>query len=286
MIRFVRPLAVAAVCAAAYGATGPGRPPRGLPFGPWHLTDDQFHWPYSGTVRGPHPTDVITTLEAARRAGFRVVFRLARGRKRSSNPDGSFNLALWKREVDRFRGVDFAPYVADGTLLGHFLFDEPHDPTNWNGRPVPYAVIESTAAYSKSLWPTLPTVIGAPPTFLSGGMPWVNLDFAETQYRPKKGEVGLWLSREVAAARQARLGVLLSINVLAGGDRNEPLTAEQLRAAGLALAPAPDACALFMWKYDKDDPSYFARADVRAAVDTIARVAAARTPAPCARGRP
>jgi hypothetical protein len=284
-MRFVRSIIVAALC-AAQAPTPPAAAERGLPFGPWHLPDDQFRAPFTGTVRGPRPNDVLATLEAARRARFHVVLRLVRGRKGFSNPDGSFNLALWQREVDRFRGIDFAPYVRDGTLLGHFLFDEPHDPTNWNGRPVPYAVIESAAVYSKRLWPTLPTGVGAPAAFLKAGGPWPDLDFTETQYRPKKGDLVRWQAEEVAAAREAALGLVLSINVLDGNGRGAPLSGDQLRAIGLALAGEPAACALLMWKYDKDDPSYFARSDVRAAVDTIARAAAARGAPPCARRPP
>lgn len=277
-------LAASIVCAAAVvGARTPSREPRGLPFGPWHLPDDSFHTPFSGALRGAHPNDVIATLEAARSAGFRVIVRLDRGRKRFRNPDGSFNLALWKKEIDRYRGLDFAPYVKDGTLLGHFLFDEPDDPTNWNGRPVPYAVIESTAAYSKRLWPTLPTGVGASAVFLQAGGRWADLDFTETQYRPKKGDVRQWRATQVAAARAAHLGLVLSINVLDGNGRGRPLSGAQLRRFGLVLADEPSACGLFMWKYDKHDPRYFQRQDVRAAVADIGRVAAGRRADPCMR---
>jgi hypothetical protein len=277
-------LAASIVCAAVVvGARTQSLEPRGLPFGPWHLPDDSFHTPFSGAIRGAHPDDVMATLEAARRAGFRVIVRLDRGRKRFSNADGSFNLALWKKEIDRYHGIDFAPYVKDGTLLGHFLFDEPDDPTNWNGHPVPYAVIESTAAYSKRLWPTLPTGVGASAVFLQGGGRWTDLDFTETQYRPKKGDVRQWLATQVAAARAAHLGLALSINVLDGNGRGQPLSGAQLRTFGLVLAEEPSACGLFMWKYDEHDPKYFQRQEVRAAAADIGRVTAGRRAQPCTR---
>jgi len=262
-------LVVAAVAAAALIAAAPP-PPAGVPFGPWHLPAERLAAPFTGTQLGLHPEDAVPRLEAARRAGFRVFVRLALSRRRFSGPDGSFDLERWKREIDRFRGIDFAPYVSDGTLLGHFLFDEPHDPTNWNGRPVPFAVIESTAAYSKRLWPTLPTGVGSPPSFLAGGAPWGALDFAETQYRPQKGDLSGWIAREVAAARATRLGTLFSLNVLDGNGRGKPLTGAQLEQFGTVLAREPTACALLLWKYD---PAYFSRDDVWAAVAAIATAA-------------
>jgi hypothetical protein len=255
----------------------------GLPFGPFHLPDDQFRAPFTGALRGVHPEDVVATLDAARRSHFRVVITLQRGRKRFRNPDGSFSLALWQGEIDRFRGIDFAPYVADGTLLGHYLFDEPHDPTNWDGRPVAYAVIDSAAAYSKRLWPTMPTIVRSPPTFLAAGAPWRFLDVAWAQYTARHGDVRSFIGRESAAARRMDLGLAVSLEVLSGGPFRRPISASDLRDWGSVLASEPTACGLFMWKYDKKDPSYFERADVRAAAASVARVASARAAPPCRR---
>ena len=258
---------------------------EGLPFGPFHLPDAEFRAPFSGSLRGVNnPKEAVAALEAARRTGFRLVLRLVRGSRRFENLDGSFNLALWKREIDRYRDVDFAPYVRDGTLLGHFLFDEPHDPTNWNGRPVAYADIAAAAAYSRELWPTTPTGIGSPPTALAqlrGKADRGALDFAFAQYRPKKGEVREWLSRETGTARRLGYGLILSMNAL-DGNNGDPLTGAQLRRYGQVLAREPTVCLLTMWKYDKDDPAYFKRADVMAAMQELGRIAAGRPAESCA----
>jgi calcineurin-like phosphoesterase family protein len=264
-------------------AGGQDRRP-GLPFGPFHLPDAEFRAPFSGSLRGVSSAqEALAALEAARRTGFRLVLRLARGSSRFENPDRSFNLARWKREIDRYRDIDFAPYIRDGTLLGHFIFDEPHDPTNWNGKPVAYADIAAAAAYSKELWPTMPTGIGSPPTALQqlrGTADRGALDFAFAQYGPKKGEVQQWLSREKATARRLGYGMILSMNVLDGNNR-DPLTAAQVRRYGLVLAQEPTACLLTMWKYDQRDPSYFKNADMIAAMEAVARVAAARSAGSC-----
>jgi len=254
----------------------------GIPFGPWRLPDSMFHAPFTGTVLALRPGDAVARLDAARRAGMRVFVILEQSRRKHQNPDKSFALAAWKREIETFRGIDFAPYVADGTLLGHMLIDEPHDPTNWNGAPIPYAVIDSAAAFSKSLWPTLPTGVTSPPTFLQGAR-WSALDWSFAQYRPNKGDIVPWLAREAEAARRSGLGFVLSLNIRDGNGRGEPLSAEQLRRFGLAIAAEPGACALTLWKYDADANEYFERPDMRAAFATVAAAAAAHAARPCRR---
>jgi hypothetical protein len=281
--RVVTPAQLPAALAAKLSAELPPSSATGLPFGPWHLPDSLLRGPFSGSVLALHPYDAMERLEAARRAHFRVFVILDRSRVRHQNPDKSFNLQLWEQEVERFAGMDFGSYVKDGTILGHLLIDEPHDPTNWNGKPVPYAVIDSAAAYSKRLWPTLPAGVAAPPSFLKDGS-WRSLDFGFAQYKPKKGDVSPWLAREVQDARASRLALVVSLNVLDGGGRGVPLTGAELRTYGSALAAEPYACALTMWKYDIKDPSYFRRPDVLAAVDAVARVAAEHRATSC--GRP
>jgi hypothetical protein len=254
----------------------------GIPFGPWRLPDSLFRAPFTGTVLALHPGDATARLDAARRAHMRVFIILERSRRNHQNADKSFSLAQWKNEIRAFSGVDFAPYVADGTVIGHMLIDEPHDPTNWNGAPIPFATIDSAAAFSKELWPTLPTGVTSPPTFLGDGS-LRSLDWSYAQYRPNKGDLGTWLASQAEAARRSGLGFVLSINVREGNGRGAPLTADQLRRFGLAMAAESDACALTMWKFDAEDSDYFQRPDIQAAVGAIAAAAAAHPSRSCSR---
>jgi len=116
-----------------------------------------------------------------------LIINMAGGRHYFQEPDGAFSPSLFEERLDRFAGFDFAPYVADGTVVGHMLFDEPHDPTNRNGEPVPFPGVEDAAAYSKRLFPTPPTGVGSPPSLLEGGAPWASLDFAFAQYPARRG---------------------------------------------------------------------------------------------------
>jgi hypothetical protein len=275
-------LAIVALATPACGQSGSAAVGAGIPFGPWRLPDSLFRAPFTGTVLALRPADAVARLEAARRAHLRVFIILEQSRRKHQNPDKSFALARWKREIDQFRGIDFSSFVADGTVLGHILIDEPHDPTNWNGVAVPYAVIDSAAAFSKALWPALPTGVTSPPTFLADAQ-LPSLDWSFAQYRPNKGDVAAWLAQQAGAARRSGLGFVLSINVRDGNGRDTPLDGAQLRRFGLAMAAEPAACALTMWKYDAADAGYFRRPDVEAAVRSIAAAAAAHPARSCRR---
>jgi hypothetical protein len=245
----------------------------GLAFGPFHLPDSLFAKPYTGLLRASTPANLLATLKAARKKHLRVVLKLANDSKDYSNPDSSFSLDLWKQVIDGYRGIDFRSYITDGTIIGHFLIDEPRDASNWGGIEVPYADIEAAAAYSKSIWPTMPTGAGSPADDMEAGAPYVSLDFAFSQYRDKKGDLATWLAGQTASARRSGLGLLLSINVLDGNIDNSSYSAAQLSAVGSTLAAEPYACGLTMWKYDS---TYFADAAVKLAMADIAKVANAR----------
>ncbi len=272
----LRPAPASAQARVATGA-GPG-----VPFGPWRLPDSLFHAPFTATVLALRPGDAIARLDAARRAHIQVFIILERSRRNHQRADKSFDLVAWKREIVAFRGVDFSSYVADGTVLGHILIDEPHDPTNWNGAPVPYAIIDSAAAFSKSLWPTLPVGVTSPPTFLAQA-PLPSIDWSFAQYRPNKGEINAWLAMQRSAAERSGLALVLSINVLDANGHDAPLAASELQRIGVAMSAEPGLCALTMWKYDDRRPEYFERADVQRAVAAIAAVASTGSARSCRR---
>lgn len=242
----------------------------GLPLAPFHLPDASFARPYTGVFRAATPATILATLTAARKRHFRVVLYLVASSRDYSNPDSTFSLALWEQSVDRYRGIDFSSYIADGTIVGHYLIAEPRDPGNWGGVAVSFADIDAAAAYSKSVWPTMPTGAGSEASDLEAGAPYQSLDFAFSQYRDRKGDVATWLASEIASAVRANLGLVLSINLLDGNLDGSSYDATRLRAVGIPLAGASYACALTMWKYDS---AYFADTSIKAAMSSIAKVA-------------
>lgn len=268
-------------------------PAPAILYGPFHLPDNGFGPPFTATLRnGNNPKEVLRFLDEARAAHIHVILNMFVNRKHITNPDGSFNLERWKDRVDRFRNAGLEPYIADGTLVGNYLLDEPHAPKNWNGRPVPFADIEAAAAYSKSIWPTLPTFVRTHPGFLkSAPFQWKALDAAWAQYSVKKGDIARYAQGNVRAAKALGLGLVFGLNVLDGGGGESgksgytvsrwAMSPDEVRRFGSVLAAEPYACGFFFWKYDKDDASYFADPGVQGALADVARVAANRSPAPC-----
>lgn len=261
----------------------------GIPFGAFRTPYDLLGPPFTGVVSGARPGSLLRELESARAAHVRVMLRLATNRRRFQNPDGSFSLAMWKAEVDRFKDVDFSSYIADGTILGHYLFDEPHDPRNWNGKPVPYADIEAAAAYSKQLWPAMPTAIRSLPSWLEAGAPWPALDIGWAQYSARQwSDPAAFIATESEAARHAGLGIVTGLNVLDGGNGEfavggytagrSAMSPREIESYSRALLADPRVCAFFVWRWDS---AYFARPEIQSALARAAQAALSHPPSPC-----
>lgn len=265
----------------------------GIPYGLYHLPETEFAPPFTSALRnGSDPAAVMPMLEAARKAGMKVYLNMFVSRRQIQNLDGSFSLERWKQRIDRFRNLDLNPFILDGTLAGNYLMDEPDSRGKWNGESVPYADIEAAAAYSKQLWPGLTTMIRADPLFLQKApFRWVYLDAAWAQYTTRKGKVEDYARRHAAAAKALGLGLVVGLNLLDGGDGSSGLQGTKVKYAamspeeithyGSVLLREPGACALLLWKYDREDRSYFMRPEIRAALETLGLLAATHPASSC-----
>src|SRR5919198_5998365 len=97
---------------------------QGIPFGEFDLPAGQFRSPYTGAVLTVRRDNVAGFLRSAQAGKLRLVLNLAGANRHYTNPDGTFNLDLWKSRIDLYRDVDFGPYVTEGLVLAHFLIDE------------------------------------------------------------------------------------------------------------------------------------------------------------------
>jgi hypothetical protein len=198
-------------------------------------------------------------------------------------------LEKWKQKVDRFRELDFSSYIADGTLMGHFLMDEPSDPSNWNGHRVSQAEIEAMAQHSKEIWPDLPAIIRAWPAYLEG-YDYEYLDAAWAQYHVRFGPIDAFIEENVRGAKAMGLALVLGLNALAGGGQEEgipgyhhdkfAMNASQVRTWGNALLDQPYVCAFFMFRYPS---AYFDRPEIREAMVELGENAASLPNVPCRR---
>jgi len=259
-----------------------GRTAQGVAFGAFDLPSGKFSPSITGSVRAVGPDNILQILAAARKSGARVVVRLSRSSTYWTNRNPSVNLALCKWHIARFKRVNLKPYIADGTLLAHYMIDEPHDASNWGGKPVPFATLEAMAKFSKQLWPGLTTVVRSYPDWLAKApFRWRYLDAAWAQYSARKGEVNSWMRTQASYARQEGLGLIVGLNWLHGGRARGgryPMSASQIKSFGSALASNSYACGVYNWRYDT---RYFGRSDIKAAIAYVASKSKNRTRQSC-----
>ena len=252
----------------------------GIPFGMFAQPLSLYGDRYNGGHRNTPASDLLNSLTQIRNAGGKVVVVFAGSSNNYKDADGHFSMSLWQSRVDRYRGVDFSAFVEDGTVIAHYLLDEPNDPNNWNGEPVPPAAVEQMAEYSKSIWPTMPTVVRVDASYLTPGNPsYQYLDAAWAQYVARKGAPDDYLSRNVADAQSVGLQLIVGLNLLKGGPENTPLTASLIQEYGSALLSSSYPCAFISWQYDAN---YLAGAGIGDAMDVLRPLAQNRPTKSCA----
>jgi len=258
----------------------------GIPFGTFHLPRTLYGRGYNGSMGNISPSYLRSYLETARRSGTKVIVTFSGNERHFKNSNGSFSLTKWKQRVNRFKGINLTSYINDGTVLGHYLIDEPHDPSNWAGRTVSRATLDAMARYSKQLWPRLPTVVRAWPKFLKG-YNYRYLDAAWAQYSARFGSVSAFMTNNVRDAKASGLALVIGMNQLAGGDSRGlrgyysgryAMSASQMRAWGTAMLANSYPCAFLSWAYNS---RYMGRSDIKSAKAYLANKARSKSTKSC-----
>jgi Bacterial Ig-like domain (group 3) len=266
----------AGTAAAAY--------PGGIPIGLFAQPLSEYGARYDGGHRNTPPSSLLADLETIRSQGGKVVLMFAGSQTNYKDADGHFSLSLWEGRVDRYRGVDFSSYVDDGTIIAHYLLDEPNDPSNWNGQVVSGATVEQMAAYSKQIWPTLPTVVRVEPGYLAqANVNYRYLDAAWAQYVYRKGEIHTYAAQNVADAQALGLQLIFGLNLLTGSPDKLALSAQQVVDWGSALLDSPYPCAFISYQYNA---TYLAGAGIGDAMDALRALAQNRSFKACGRAAP
>lgn len=240
-------------------ASSPERPVAsvaftGIPFGIFELPTSKFGSLYNGAKRTFKPWQALDSLAIIKARGGRVIIKLAGVDTAFQTSTGRFDFTKWKARVDRFRKINIGPYIADGTIFGHYMIDEPGSAQNWGGVQIPPSTIEAMAKYSKSIWPNLPTLVREESTYLASWTgTYVYLDAAWAQYVYRKGPVGDFLTRNVADAKKKGLALAVGLNVRKGGPNGVPMTASQVSTWGSTLLSSSYPCTFLSWQYN---PTY------------------------------
>jgi hypothetical protein len=283
--------------------TGPVLPPytpkhSGIPFGPAVRTKGEssrtllppstYGAEFTAALLTAYTPTLLASLEAARRTDGRVLLGLT-GNEASIRDDNGFSISKWKKRVDRFRGMDLSSYIADGTIVGHFIMDEPSDPSNWNGKLVSPAEIDEMARYSKEIWPGMATIIRGWPAYLKG-YEYKHLDAAWAQYHQRFGSIEEFLASNIRDAKASNLALVGGLNLLNGGTsasgipgrgaKKWAMSAGEIRTWGNAMMSEPYFCAFIVWQYDAN---YFSRPDIREALSDLSRKAQSHAEEKCRR---
>jgi hypothetical protein len=258
-------------------STTPPPPPsaNALPFGVFQAPTTSW----TGAAYRADPADLVSRLAADQSRGARTVVNMA-WPSRVKNTDGTFSFTKWKAQVDRFRSLPLGQFVTGKTLYAHLLVDQPNCAACWGGSAIPWATVEAMAKYSKTIWPGLPTVAKTPPTLLANAsFRWTYLDAGWAMYTTKQGDLRSYLAAQAAAARTEGLGLMVGLNLIDGAGANTAaMTASQILQLGTMAAKEPAACALVGWRYDA---GYVGQTAIRAALDSVAKVARSRSAGAC-----
>jgi hypothetical protein len=249
----------------------------GIPFGTSALPTSWFGSRYNGALRNIWPGSLRSELAAIKARGGKVVLMFAGNEKYYKDGSGHFSLDKWKNRIDRFRGVDFNSYVSDGTIIGHYLIDEPNDPANWNGRPVSASTVDEMGRYSKQLWPNMPTIVRTEPAFFNFSPRYI--DAAWAQYLSRRGNVSNYIRDQVSDAQHRGLQLVVGMNVIKGGTPNgTQMSASEVKEWGSTLLSSSYPCAFISWQYSS---SYLNNSSIEDAMSYLRNKAENRSSRSC-----
>jgi hypothetical protein len=265
------------------GSTGE----MGVPMGVWGLLGtDVSGGPYTMSLDSYTGSSILSRLADARSKGYRVLMQMTGGSHSNYITDGYFDLAKWKARMDAFNTREIraavAQGVADGTIIGNSVMDEPQSTTDGKAWGPPgymtKAKVDQLCAYVKAIFPTLPTGVVHDHRVFEPEKNYAVCDFVVSQYRLSKGTVEDFRDGGLAFAKRSGISIAFSLNVLHGGTAGTtcpkygddpsgtlcPMSPDQVRRFGLTLGPV--GCSLAMWRYEQ---AYYDDADIRAALKTV-----------------
>lgn len=247
-----------------------GKPPSptptggtGIPFGLWDVQSSDFASmspPFTASIPWIDQKVVIKELNAFRAMGAQIFLNLIGSYRKVKNPDGTFSFALWKQNaIDRFKGINFDPYLADGTVLGAVIIDDHFAPDVWGGQTIPNTTVDQMGAYVKSIWPKMPVAVRAEPKKMQLPGGWKSVDIAWLQYNPRTKGPNYIQTQMTQYYPQLDLALVVGLQVLDGGLGESgvdgysrgafTMSYNEVMKYGRMLLGVPQACAFFSWTY-------------------------------------
>lgn len=267
---------------AEAAATAP--PSSGIPFGPYGA--------WSGTRLKPNtdvftaamgsftPSEIVAALGIAHERRKQLVVSFTGGAHQRYLTDGVFDMSKWRARLDAYNTGSIraavAEAVANGTLIGNSVMDEPHvkglgDGNTWGpAGTMTKARVDTLCGYVKAIFPTLPVGVVHPHNAFEPSRSYRVCEFLVDQYSQRQGDVTQFRDAGLALARRDGMALIFSLNILNGGVQaprsggwecpagtsggrgtsrpNCRMTPEQIRDWGTLLGTA--GCAMLLWRYD------------------------------------
>ena len=219
----------------------------GIPFGHFDQPLAAYGSVNNGAKMNIGPGDLLKYLSAIRARGGKVVLMLAGNNRYYKDADGHFSLSKWKARIDRYRNVNFSSYITNGTIIGHYMLDEPNDASNWAGRAVSPSTVDEMARYSKARWSNMATIVRTEPSYFKTAPRY--LDAAWAQYVTRKGTASDYITRNVAAAKRVGLSLVIGLNISKGGPNRTRMTPTMVKNFGSTMLSSSYPCAFISWIY-------------------------------------
>jgi hypothetical protein len=273
--------------ASAVPSPTPTAPGTGIPFGPygaWEGDDFKANTSvFNLSIGAFTAANIIPRLREARATHHKVILAMTGGSHNQYKTAGVFDFSKWLAKMDTYDRDDIreaiAQGVADGTIIGNSVMDEPHNTVNqssWGPKgTMTKTVVDSMCAYVKQMFPTLPVGVVHDHEVFQPNQSYHACEFLVDQYAARKGDVTQFRDEALAMARRDKMAIVFSLNVIDGGIQAERdgnwacspsetegrgsfkpncrMTAQQVRDWGILLGSS--GCALTMWRYD---PEYMA----------------------------
>jgi hypothetical protein len=259
----------------------------GIPFGPYGAWEGDDLKANTGvfnlSIGAFTAANIIPRLREARATRHKVILAMTGGSHNQYKTAGVFDFSKWLAKMDTYDNDAIreavAQGVADGTIIGNSVMDEPHNTVNqssWGPKgTMTKALVDSMCAYVKQMFPTLPVGVVHDHEVFQPNQSYHVCEFLVDQYAARKGDVTQFRDEALAMARRDKMAIVFSLNVIDGGIQaardgnwacspsetegrgsfkpNCRMTAQQVRDWGILLGSS--GCALTMWRYD---PEYMA----------------------------
>jgi hypothetical protein len=235
-------------------------PPVGgaRPFGIFNISSGGYGY-WNSTVAALNPQNCEDVLNLSRTNECMNMFKF--GGEQDWQSGGRFSYTRWKAAVDAIAGNSRTLTALEAAISagsprpawGHFVIDEPFHP-RWGGT-IGMATLDAMCSYSKSLFPTWPTILRVAPNDSRLTRAVDNCDIYWGEYKLSSGDPARYRDACVSAA--AALGKKLILGIHYGSFPRPAsgivITPAQLEHYGGILVEAPsDVCLAFSgWNWSE-----------------------------------